>query len=81
MQLPILLFAGAKQIANADQILIDVHEPITAGEVLEKIADSMPELRGLASHSRLAVNGRYVTSQTIVDGNAELALIPPVSGG
>jgi molybdopterin synthase sulfur carrier subunit len=81
MQLPILLFAGAKQIANTDQIFIEVPQPVTAGEILQRIADSMPELRGLASHSRLAVNGRYVTSQTIVETTAELALIPPVSGG
>jgi molybdopterin converting factor small subunit len=78
---PVLLFAGARALAETDQIEVALAAGATAAEVLEAIGESTPQLRGLLPSCRLAVDRRYAAGADVVPVEAELALIPPVSGG
>jgi molybdopterin converting factor small subunit len=40
-----------------------------------------PGLEKLISHSLWAVNSNYVSGETELNENSEVAMIPPVSGG
>ncbi len=64
--------AAAKEIAAKE---------ITAKELLAQLAACCPPLAPLLGSCRLAVNGRYVGDDATLDPAAEIALIPPVSGG
>ncbi len=80
-KIKVQMFAGAKQIAGADSIDLDVREPIQARAVMDAIGKAVPGLEPLIPSCRLAVDNRYVIDQSIIDGDSVIALIPPVSGG
>lgn len=77
----VLLFAAARQAVGSDCLSIQVPAPVTASTALNAIATTCPELRPLLSSCRLVVNHQYVDASTPIPADAELALIPPVSGG
>lgn len=80
--LRILLFAGVREIAGIDGIELDVSLPTSASDMLARLAEQIPDASELVRVSRLAVDGRYVGGDYVIDDSAgELALIPPVSGG
>jgi molybdopterin converting factor subunit 1 len=81
MQLEVLLFAAARDAAGNDSIRIDVAHDASASDVIEAIGHRVPELSRLLPSCRLAVDCSYVTADTMVPANSEIALIPPVSGG
>lgn len=77
----VLLFAGAKALAGKDVIEVQLTPHATVADALAAIRRSEPALQGLLPACRLAVNRRYAADQDVLPGDAELALIPPVSGG
>ena len=77
----VLLFAGLRDAAGVDSLQI-VAPPISkASDLMRALEDRYPELITWLRRSRLAVNQRFVTPDELVDNVAEIALIPPVSGG
>lgn len=81
MQIEVLLFAAARQAAGSDAIEIDVDEGAQASDVLSAVGRRLPELSGLLPSCRLAVDCCYVSADTVISADSEIALIPPVSGG
>ena len=81
MQIPVLLFAAAKQAAKSEAITVDVPEDPRAADVLQAIGDQVPQLTALLPSCRLAVDCCYVGDDAAIRPGSEVALIPPVSGG
>ena len=81
MQIDVLLFAAVRDAAGNESITVDVGDDARASDVLAAIGRQLPEVAGLLSSCRLAVDCCYVTSDEKVSADSELALIPPVSGG
>lgn len=81
IQATVLLFAGARDLIGLDQIQLTVSPDISAADFLHQLGLAFPTLAPLIPLSRLAANGRYLAGPTKVDLTAELAFIPPVSGG
>lgn len=79
MIINIRLFAGLREALNQSSLSLDVAEAATVGTALAQLAEQHPKLplTGLA----YAINRQYVTLETTLQPNDELALIPPVSGG
>lgn len=77
----ILMFAAARDHADADVIELEIESPATAATILQQIGVRVPAIATLLPSCRLAVNRAFVTAETVVDADAEVALIPPVSGG
>ncbi len=75
------LFAGARQAVGRDELQIAVAPQATAAEILAAIGQAAPELAGLLPACRLVADQAYVDAQQSIAAGAELALIPPVSGG
>jgi molybdopterin converting factor subunit 1 len=80
-QFQVLLFAGARAAVGRSSLTIELPDRATAGDALARIGDAAPELSRLLASCRLAVNQEFVDASAIVPLRAELALIPPVSGG
>lgn len=77
----VLLFARAREIAAHDAIELSLPTEATLKDVLTALEESLPSLKTYLSSCRFAVNREFTElHQKIVDG-AEVAVIPPVSGG
>jgi len=77
----VLLFAIASELANRSAITVDVPSPTTAADMLDAIGRVCPALIPWLPSCRLAVNQSFVSNDFLISGDAEIALIPPVSGG
>lgn len=81
MTLQLLLFAAARQTAGDTSVTIELPEGASYADLKTALAEQFPSLAPIVSVSRLAAGGEFVSDDSLVDSNAELALIPPVSGG
>lgn len=81
MQIEILLFAGAAQLAGGSKLVVAVPVGASIAEVAIAVAASCPRLSSLISVSRWAVDQHFVPLDATLRGGEEVALIPPVSGG
>lgn len=81
MQIEVLLFAAARDAADSESIQVDVPEDALAKDVIAAVGQQLPDLASLLPSCRLAVDCSYVSADTIVSPESEIALIPPVSGG
>lgn len=75
------LFARAKDLAGAERIDVDLPPGTTVGELRWRIAEQYPALAGLLARSALAVNEEIADDGLTLPVNADVALLPPVSGG
>jgi molybdopterin converting factor subunit 1 len=75
------LFAAARELAQADTLSIDVPAGTTISQLRFAISKAAPGLEKLMSHSLWAIDSEYVHDDKQLDHNADVAMIPPVSGG
>jgi molybdopterin converting factor small subunit len=81
VKIVVKLFAAAREVAGAGEVALDVADGATVADVERALVSKHPGLAGIASHSRWAVNAAFSTKDAKLPLNAEVALIPPVSGG
>lgn len=81
MNVEVKLFAVAKQLANAETISIELPADPTVLNLREAISAQHAELHDVIQRAMIAINTEYVTNDTIVPKDSEIAIIPPVSGG
>lgn len=77
----LLLFAAAKEIAGTQQLEVSLEEPCTVARLKLALVAECPELAPLAARSAFSVDHAYATDETVIGSGAEVAMIPPVSGG
>jgi molybdopterin synthase sulfur carrier subunit len=88
------LFATLSEAVGSSTVAVDVGGEATLREAFDALLEDNPELEAelldddeqLYDHVRLLVDGEdpFRTAEgwgTVVDGESELALFPPVSGG
>lgn len=82
MQLRVRYFARIREIVGRDeqQVSIDAESP-TAADLFAVVASEHPELAPLRRHLRVAVDQDFVDWDAALTDGAEVAFIPPVSGG
>jgi len=81
MIVQVRLFAVAREIAEREAVDVVVDDHATAGDISRALMDQVPALERVVRHSILAVDGNLAPDEMIVPPTAEVALIPPVSGG
>lgn len=77
----VLLFSVLRESVGSSFLSFPLDEPITAGVLLERLAEEHPSIRSGLSCVRVAVNQEYVGAEHVVRAGDEVALITPVSGG
>ena len=60
---------------------LDLDDDATVATARDAVASRLPALRDAMKRVAFAVNREYVTRETRLRDQDELALIPPVSGG
>ncbi len=81
MKVRVLLFARARELARADWLEVEVPAGATVAHLREALAGLAPGLKEFVQRCAVAVGGEYVVDGDVVREGAEVALIPPVSGG
>ena len=75
------LFAVARELAGSEVITLEVSEPCTIGQLRQMLAAQIPALSETLPHVLFAIGSQYVTDEAEVPPEADVACIPPVSGG
>ena len=81
MNATVRVFALARQLAGQDQIQVALPTEATVRDLRRAIAAQFPALAALTAQALFAVNADYATDETPIPAGADLACIPPVSGG
>jgi molybdopterin converting factor subunit 1 len=81
MQCAVRLFARARDLAGADRVVIELPDGATVAELRGQLALRYPALTGLLERSALALNDEIADDRLTLPRQAEIALLPPVSGG
>jgi len=81
MEVKVLLFAQARERAGRGQLALALESGARVRDALDALERAHPELATLRPHLAVAVNGALARDGDAVPDGAELALLPPVSGG
>ena len=81
MNVRVRLFARARDLAGADVVELELPAGATAGNLRRALAEKVPALAPLLARSALAVNDEFAEDPLVLPPGAEVALLPPVSGG
>jgi molybdopterin converting factor small subunit len=76
------LFALARQRAGRAEVALEVAEPVTVAALKDALAATYPELAPLVPQFMIAIDAEYADDEErLIRPGAEVAAIPPVSGG
>ena len=81
MKVTVQLFARARDLAGTGALSVDVPPGATVADLRRQLAERCPALARLLEHSALAVNNDLAGDGLAIPATAEVALLPPVSGG
>jgi molybdopterin converting factor subunit 1 len=81
VRIRVQLFAVARQRVGAPTVEVALSAPATVADLKRRLADEHPAIALLLPSLRFAVNGEYATDSDPIPPGAEVAAIPPVSGG
>jgi molybdopterin converting factor subunit 1 len=81
MKVLIKLFAVARQRAGREAIEVELPQAATVAQLRTALAQQHPSLAGIVPHARFAIDSDYAADQAVIPADAEIAIIPPVSGG
>jgi len=81
MQCRVKLFARARDLAGTDEVSVVLPDTATVADLRQALARAYPALAGLLERSALAVDNEFANDAQPVRPDAEVALLPPVSGG
>jgi molybdopterin synthase catalytic subunit len=79
MTVRVLLFAYLRERCGCRELVLELPEGATVGDCWTRLRERFPRL--VDQRLRFALDHVYVDNSAILHDNAELALIPPVSGG
>jgi MoaE-MoaD fusion protein len=81
MKVTVLFFAQARERAGRSSAELPLPDGSRLADALSALAREHPALESLWPHLAVAANGRLARPDTPLEDGAELALLPPVSGG
>lgn len=81
MMVCVRLFARARDLAQTNMLHVEVPAGATVGDLRRRLAEERPVLANILERSALAVNDEFADDSLALPRGAEVALLPPVSGG
>lgn len=81
MRVTVRLFARLRELVGAGELHRDAREGATVAAVWESLARDYPAIAPYAASMSCAVNAEYARMTTPLSEGAEVAFLPPVSGG
>src|SRR6185369_3476972 len=81
MRVHLLFFAQARERAGGSRGTLELPEGSRVADALAALERQHPGLAALRPHLAVALNQRLVDADAVIEDGAEMALLPPVSGG
>lgn len=81
MKVRVRLFAAVRQAAGREAIDLDLPDKATVADLRDRLAVLIPSAAGLVRHATFAIDAQYVPLDAPLQPDADVACIPPVSGG
>jgi molybdopterin converting factor subunit 1 len=81
VRIEVRLFAVARQRSGRAATSLELPDGATVGDLRQALAAAHPELAPLVPGLMFAIDTEYATDDRPVPPGAEVAAIPPVSGG
>lgn len=81
MTIRVLYFASLTDLVGLASEVRDIPEGSSIRDLLEDLERGHPLLKRFERRFRIAVNQSFVDEDAVIPDGAEVALIPPVSGG
>lgn len=81
MMVKILFFAAAREIAGTPAMELSLEDEATVGQLKQTLVEQFPGLQHVLGHSTVAVDREYATPDRALYHGAEVAILPPSSGG
>ena len=81
MTITVLYFAQARDHAGCAKESLELPEGSRVAEAVAAIKRDHPKLEALWPHLAIAVDGALANERAVLAAGAELAILPPVSGG
>ena len=81
MRIRILFFAQARDRAGHAETQIELPDGSRVADLKQRVRADHPALEPLWAHLAIAVDGRLAEESVALRDGAEVALLPPVSGG
>lgn len=81
MKVSLLMFAGLRDLVGARNLCLDIEDGARVSDLKERLARDYPRVRPLLKTLVFAIDDEYVAFDERLHEGAEVALIPPVSGG
>jgi len=81
MRCRVKLFARARDLAGTAELSVVLPDGATVADLRHVLGREVPALAGLLERSALAVDNEFADETRKVPPDAEIALLPPVSGG
>lgn len=75
------VFARARELAGADAVDVELASGASVADLRHQLASDYPPLAGLLARCAIAIDDEFAEDEAIVPAGAEIALLPPVSGG
>lgn len=81
MKVHVRLFARAKDLVGAETVSLELSEGACVNDLRRKLNVDYPALATLLERSAIAVDNEFAENEVVLSAGAEIALLPPVSGG
>jgi sulfur-carrier protein len=81
MNITVKLFAAARELVGGDSIEIELPAGATVASLRQELMERLPKARELLARCLFAVDCDYAADDLRLESRAEIACIPPVSGG
>lgn len=81
MNVRIKLFALTRDLAGTDEISLEFDAPVTIATVRSALGEAIPALQPVLGSCAFAVDNEYAGNGMEIPAGAEVACLPPVSGG
>jgi molybdopterin converting factor small subunit len=75
------LFARARDLVGADVVQVELPSGATVADLREALIRQVQPLTNFVPRCAIAQDGEYALDPDDISAQADLALIPPVSGG
>lgn len=81
MILTVRLFARARDLGGADHVAVEMPAGATVADLRRRLIALHPKLAALVGKCAVAVDAEFAGDDLALREGAEIALLPPVSGG
>jgi len=75
------MFAALRQTLGSDRVEVELPEGATIAHLRRRLAEQFPQLSNLTPSMMFAVDTQYADDGAEIAPGADVACIPPVSGG